>query len=340
MDSLSRIGATKAKIFQGALSLAVAAGLSFVTAGASADVPTTMAPPIQMSAPATSGDNASADSVFHWQEVPANQQVPLVRAAFDQGGYQLYDTQGETIIVPFTDQNLYVMKFAQSSNGKMYFVNEGDYPVLYVPKNGYLENATVAGARWYPFGEDFHPDHPVFLGIAPSWSVFIGMGWYPHMVCYGGYWSNTSFIAGGIFLPSVGLFFEIGGHPYYGWDAYHRYFLAHPAPFQIAYDHRDFYRWADRPHASLHRFVGAGHVYYAHRSFAGAHDFSGGRTFRGASGSWQGGHGAAGDRASGGDRTYGDDRGYGGDRGGRDDGGDRGFGRDGGFGGGDRHFRG
>ena len=75
--------------------------------------------------------------------------------------------------MPFTNQNLYVMKFAESQNGKLYFENEGGFPVLYVPKGGYLENATVAGARWFPLGENFHPADPVFLGIAPSYTEFV-----------------------------------------------------------------------------------------------------------------------------------------------------------------------
>jgi uncharacterized membrane protein YgcG len=325
MDILKRITSTKRKIFHWALSMA-ATGLLLATVNAFADDPVTMAPPVNGDTQWAAGapDNASADTVFNWTEVPANQEVPIRHAAFDQGGYQLYDTVGETIIVPFKDQNLYVMKFAQSNNGTMYFVNTGDYPVLYVPKNGYLENATVPGGRWYPFSEDFHPAEPVFLGVAPSWSAFISMGWYPNMVCYGGYWSHTSFIAGGVFLPAVGLFFEIGGHPYYGWDAYHRYFLAHPAPYRLTYVHHDVYRWADRPRESLHRFMGAGHEYYAHRAFNGGRSFDGGRTFRGARDSGDSGRSSGNDRSfhggDGGDRSYG-----GGDRGGYDGG---------------RHFRG
>ena len=90
--------------------------------------------------------------------------MPLTRAVFDQNGYQLFDTVGETILVPFTNNNLYVMKFAPSPDGTLYLVNQGDVPVLYVPAGGYLENAAVAGARWYPFPDEFRPAQPVFLG--------------------------------------------------------------------------------------------------------------------------------------------------------------------------------
>ena len=156
------------------------------------------------SATAAGADDPSRDTVFQWTEIPQDQQVTLTRAVFDQSGYQLYDAVGETIIVPFTGHNLYVMKFGRSGNGRLYFVNDGGTPTLYVPKNGYLENATAAGARWYPFSKDFHPEHPVYLGVAPSYSGFVGMGWYPGMYAFGGYWSSTAFISGGVFGPSAG----------------------------------------------------------------------------------------------------------------------------------------
>ena len=325
---------TKKGWLRRAVGTAAAAGLLLTTAHAFADDPVTMAPPIQtpgVQAAADDPGNASQDTVFKWTEIPQNQQVALTRAVFDQGGYQLYDTVGETIIVPFTNHNLYVLKFGRSTNGHMYFVNDGTVPVLYVPKNGYLENATVPGARWYPFSKDFHPTEPVYLGVAPSWSAFVGMGWYSGMTCWGGYYSSSPFVSGAVFLPTVGLFFEIGGHPYYGWHGYHDYFLAHPAPYRLAYFNHDFYHWANRPYSSLHRFEGGGDVYYAHRSFeGGGHTFyahrsfqDGGHAFRGA----DGGHGFGG-----GDRNFGG--------GGHGFSGDRGFGGGHGFGGGDRGFGG
>ena len=323
-----------------AFGTAASAALLLGAACAYADSPVTMAPPVQ--APSTQpadADNASQDTVFKWTEVPQNQQVTITRAVFDRGGYQLYDNVGETIVVPFTDQNLYVMKFGRSTNGHMYFVNDGSTPVLYVPKDGYLENATVSGAHWYPFPKDFHSAQPVYLGIAPSYSAFIGMGWYPGMNCWGGYYSNSAFVSGAVFLPTLGLFFEIGGHPYYGWGSYHSYFLGHPAPYHVAFFHRDFYHWANRPYSSLRPFHGAGQTYYAHRSFQGAdrsfyahRSFDGGRSFRGA----DSGHGYSDRGFGGGDRGFGGDHNSGG---GHDFGGGRGFGGDhgsrggGGFGG-------
>ena len=163
---------------------------------------------------------ADNSNVFDWTDVPQNQVVPVERAAFDAGGYQIYDTTGDTIVVPFTNNNLYVMQFAPSGDGTMHFVNsDGNVPILYVPDGGYLENANVSGARWYPFSPGFHEDHPVFLGIAPSWDAYVAMGWYPGMYSWGGYWDHD-----GIFVATSGLFFEIGGARYDGWGGYRHYY--------------------------------------------------------------------------------------------------------------------
>jgi hypothetical protein len=305
-------------ISRAALGVALAAGISLAAGTAFAQDETSMAPPVQSSAPAAlgAGTNAAADSVFNWQEIPANQQVPLTRAAFDQGGYQLYDSVGETIIVPFTNDNLYVMKFASSQNGTMYFENEGGYPVLYVPNGGFLSNATVAGARWYPFGQNFHPAEPVFLGIAPSYPEFVDLGWYPNTYFYGGYYGSTPFLAGGVFLPTVGLFFSIGGHPYYGWNSYHRYFFDHPGFYHTSYYNHNFYRYGGsnyRAFSAGRQFGGGGgyafnhgggfdHGYTGHSAFAGRAGFGGGsgfsgRTFRGTSNFVNGGHNYSGNRS-------------------------------------------
>jgi hypothetical protein len=188
-----------------------------------------------------------SDSVFNWREVPAYQEVPLTRATFDEGGYQLYDTVGETVVVPFTNHDLYVMKFARSHNGTMYFVNTGTTPVLYVPQGGYLENATDPSARWYPFSPRFHPATPVYIGIAPSWHAFIGMGWYPDMEYYGGYWSDRPVIYAGIFIGMIGLAIFIGDDHCDGWWPYYHYCAYHRPPYRVAYWNRDVYRWAGRP---------------------------------------------------------------------------------------------
>ena len=269
---------------------AAVAALAMTNIGAFADAPVTMAPPVghaesQDSDYDTGTANTSADSVFNWSEVPQNQQAPIKRAVFDKGGYQLYDNAGETIVVPFSNDNLYVMKFAVSPTNEMYFVNTGAAPVLYVPQNGYLENATVPGARWYPFTKKFHPSTPVFIGIAPSWDAYIGMGWYRGMNCWGGYWSSRPFSHGGLFIASNGWFVEIGGQPYYGWAHYHDYYLRRPAPYRLAYYHRDVYTWARHPIAA-HRVFGGGGRRIAPiggHTYAGPHTFGGGHhVFHGA----------------------------------------------------------
>ena len=180
---------------------------------------------------------------YNWIEVPVGQQVQIERAVFDQGGYQLYSPQG-TIVVPFAHQNLYVMKFGQSGSGGAYFVNNGQYPTLFLPPGGSLENAAQPGARWYPFPQNYAYSQPVYVGLAPSWGAFSGMGWYPGMAYYGGYWGYHPY---SMFGPMVGLHFLIGGSPYYGWNSYHSYYAGHPygyAPMRVV--NRTVYNQAAR----------------------------------------------------------------------------------------------
>ena len=197
-------------------------------------------PPIEAAPSYGSPDappDASVDSVFSWSEVPTNAPVPIVRAVFDQNGYQLFDDEGETIVIPFINHNLYAMKFGQSDTGSMYFINDGTAPILYVPQGGYLENATVAGARWYPFPRAFHPGTSVYLGPAASWSAFEEMCWYPDMVYRGGYWSETAWVGEDVFVETPGIVFIIDGDPCYGWGSYHRYLYRHSG-----YDYTREYR--------------------------------------------------------------------------------------------------
>jgi hypothetical protein len=260
------------------------AAMLALTVAARADDPVAMATggqsAVDQPAPGGAADDTQ-DSVFNWSEVPANQQVPITRAVFDETGYQLYDTAGETIEVPFAGDNLYVMKFAVSQTGEMYFVRDGDTPILYVPDGGYLENATVQGARWYPFTPDFQPTQPVYDGIAPSWDDFVDMGWYPDMACWGGYWSSAPYFDGGVFLPMVGFTFVIGGHSCFGWAAYHTWCGGHPAPYRIGIWHGGDGGWWRNRVAVGGAFHGSGFggerggsvggLTYNHgRSFAGA----------------------------------------------------------------------
>jgi hypothetical protein len=256
-----------------------------VVASADGSTPYYMAPPVDENVapvddsaappPTTAAalSTPSASTVFNWQEVPANQKVPINRAAFDKGGYQLYDSVGETILVPFKNDNLYVMKFAVSPDGTTYFVNSGSAPILYLPQNGYVENATASGGKWYPFTQDFDPTTPVFLGCAPSWPVFIDTGWYPNMCCYGGYWCGTSV---GIFTPSLGFNIAFGNNCFYSWGDYCGYADIYPAPFFVGFYFGD---WGF-----------GGHQYWGGRSFHGGYGhwdsnrgFGGGSHFNGAS---------------------------------------------------------
>ena len=248
---------------------AAALTLLGVTNRVLADPPVSIAPPVQSEAVPVTGD-AVPDSTFQWTEVPQGQKVPLTRAVFDQNGYQLFDTVGETVLVPFTNNNLYVMKFAPSDDGTLFLVNQGNTPVLYVPQGGYLENATVAGARWYPFPDSYHPAHPVFLGVAPSWNAFASFGWSPGLVVRGGYFSDRSFISGGVFLPTAGLTFEFGGVRYRDWDSYHAYYAGHADRFR-----------AFGPEGRPRVFQGAGGREYRAGGFGERGDYRSGHVFRG-----------------------------------------------------------
>jgi len=183
--------------------------------------------PVMMAPPMVSGQGGGP--VYDWTQVPVNQNVPVVRAVFDQQGYQIYDQAGDTIEVPFANQNMYVMKFGQSNNGQEYFINDGTAPTLYIPQGGYVENASAQGARWYPFPQNYAYSQPVYMGLAPTWADFTGMGWYPGMAYYGGYWGYRPWAPGLFYTPMVGLNFNIGGRPYYGWDTYHSYYRSNPA---------------------------------------------------------------------------------------------------------------
>ncbi|MDR3711041.1 MAG: NPCBM/NEW2 domain-containing protein [Capsulimonadaceae bacterium] len=198
-----------------------------------------VAPPVVVSPPSPPVEQ---NNVFNWTDIPQNQSVSIVRASFDAGGYQIYDTQGETILVPFTDQNLYVMKFGLSYDGTMSFVNrDGATPILYLPPDGYLENATVSDGRWYPFSPGFHPSVPVYLGVAPNWDAYNEMGWYHGMFYRGGYWSHRAYSNGVALMATPGLVVEIGGARYEGWSGYHEYYRGHAGGFHPAYRDRNIY---------------------------------------------------------------------------------------------------
>src|SRR5437762_3544859 len=135
--------------------LAVACLAGLVGCGGGSRYSQPMAPPVAPPSAMPVSAPAGSQGVYNWQEVPQGQQVPVSRAVFDQAGYQVYAASGETIVVPFVNQNLYAMKFGRSNTGQTYFVNEGDAPVLYLRDGDSLENAAAQGARWYPISPSY-----------------------------------------------------------------------------------------------------------------------------------------------------------------------------------------
>jgi len=195
-----------------------------VLTGCRREVPVAMAPPVSAPPPAAQSNG----EVYQWQDVPKGQEIAITRAVFDQGGYQLYASTGETIVVPFANQNMYVMKFGKSEGAGMYFINDGSAPTLYVPNGAGLENAAAQGAKWYPFPQNYAYTRPVYMGLAPTWSDYVAMSWYPGMLYYGGYYGYRPWVPGLFYSPMVGLNINIGGRPYYGWNSYSTYYRSNP----------------------------------------------------------------------------------------------------------------
>ena len=170
-------------------------------------------------------DDRVSDEAYHWRDIPERDRIPIARAAFDREGYRLIDDRGQSIVVPFESNNLYVMRFGRTSGG-MYFVNDDGVPTLYVSPNDFLENRLASGARWYPFPRNYDYVRPVYLGVAPTWNDYCNMGWYPGMVYYGGWWDYRPWSFGVTFRPTNGLFISIGSRSWSRWDdfcGYSRY---------------------------------------------------------------------------------------------------------------------
>jgi len=243
--------------------------------------PVAMAPPVSAPPPAA----PSNGEVYQWQDVPKGQEIAITRAVFDQGGYQLYASTGETIVVPFANQNMYVMKFGKSENGGMYFVSDGSTPTLYVPNGVGLENAAAQGAKWYPFPQNYAYTRPVYMGLAPTWADYVAMSWYPGMLYYGGYFGYRPWVPGLMYSPMVGLNINIGGRPYYGWNSYSTYYRSNPIG-RVGWSSRPSYNYN-----SVGRRTGSssfGSASGSRGSFgsaAGRSTFGGGRTGGGSFGS-------------------------------------------------------
>jgi hypothetical protein len=172
--------------------------------------------------------NAAGGSVYQWQDVPVNQDVPITRATFDQGGYQIFAQSGETIVVPFANNNMYVMKFGRT-NGQAYFRNEGGVPTLYLRPGDGLENAAAQGARWYPIPQDYAYSRPMYVALAPTWNDYVGMGWYPGMNYYGGMWGYSPY---NHFAWMPGWYISVGGRRYSDYNSYHTYYTSTPGYFR------------------------------------------------------------------------------------------------------------
>lgn len=198
--------------------------------------PVSMAPPVQSPgysappaavsnmAPPQGGMTQAGNSVFQWQDVPPGQQVPVARAAFDQGGYQIYAQTGETIVVPFVNNNMYVMKFGRT-NGQSYFINENGVPTLYLQPGAGLANAAAQGAMWYPIPQNYAYSQPMYVAVAPTWNDYVNMGWYPGMTYYGGMWGYTPYSH---FSWMPGFYISIGGRRYSDYGGYYHYYTTTP----------------------------------------------------------------------------------------------------------------
>lgn len=230
----------KARIIPFLAAIAIIAGGLASQTAARSDDSYYLAPPVATN-PSTSADP------FDWHNVPMNERVNIVNATFDQGGYQLYDDVNEVILVPFTDQNLYVMKFARTYSSQMSFENVNGVPTLFIPRGGSLQNATLSSARWYPFSDDFQPTTPVYIGIAPSWNDYVAMGWYPGMAVYTGYWRYDAWSDGCTLTSPANYVVIINESRFVGWGPFHRSWIDRPAPYHMAIFHPEFYRRIGHP---------------------------------------------------------------------------------------------
>ena len=191
------------------------------------------------------GTFATNPTEYSWTIAPVDEHIPIILATFDKGGYQLRTASGNLIVVPFTADNLFAMKFAVADDGGTYFVNAGGAPELYLPRHGSLQNATMHDARWQPFNADFTPEIPVYAGMAPDWSSFASMSWYRGMRCVGSFWTDTKFRPGGLVIPAVGLTYDVAGRTLAGWQTYSDWARAHPSPYRTAFADPDLYRRVD-----------------------------------------------------------------------------------------------
>jgi hypothetical protein len=170
------------------------------------------------------------DEVIKWTRLPLHQDFVITHASFSQRGYRLYDDQDETILVPFTDDNLYVMKFGVSPDEDMHFIRSTHSPVLLVPVDGYLSNQDVPGDIWYPFSDSYQPQTPVYYSIAPTWTDYLAIDWYSGYEFHGGYYCRRAFVPGIVVTPVPGLTIIVAGQSFSGWHDYKNHHHHSPNP--------------------------------------------------------------------------------------------------------------
>ena len=177
---------------------------------------------------------AATAPTFSWKDITAKEPVNITKAVFDLGGYQLRGANGETIVVPFTDNNFNVMKFGRSTTGQSYFINDGASPILYLTSNGYIENASAANAIWNPLPSTYAYTEPVYVNFTPGWNQYANMGWYSGTRIIGGWWSslpNSGYVA----MPTST--YTVNGVTYASYSDYLAYVRSHSgaAPTRAVY---------------------------------------------------------------------------------------------------------
>ena len=322
--------------------LALIGGLTLTGCGSSGPSSAPMAPPMQQTQNAPpvgemgsggmnpGGVNPAGADVYNWRDVPQGQRVPVIRATFDQGGYQIFTNQG-TIVVPFENQNLYVMRFGRTNN-QQFFAVENGAPTLYLQPGGSLENAAAQGARWYPIPNDFAYSQPMYVGLAPSWGAYSSMGWYPGMAYYGGMWGYRPGLTMS-WMPGFSV--HIGGGIYPRFASYTNYYTSRGGYINNRVVYRN-YNTASRGTGSFgngssgSRRTSGSYSGGSTRTGGGTGSFGSGRTYgyKGGTGFGSGQRsGGTGSFGSGGSRSYGGSSGrtYGGSGGSGSFGGSRGY---------------
>ena len=163
---------------------------------------------------------------YNWTEVPAGSRCQFSAPSLTRAAISSIQPQG-TIVVPFANQNLYVMKFGQSYNGGMYFINNGQYPTFYLPAGRRTSTMQPSRERTGTRSRKTMPIRSLYM------SVLRQVG--PHSRGWAGIPACPTTAATGATVPysmigpMVGLHFLIGGSPYYGWNSYHSYYYSgHP----------------------------------------------------------------------------------------------------------------